>query len=169
MITTDFIRINKVREPNGNFSCMSNHLVTHEGLIYRTCEALFQCLRFKGYPAIQEMIRSEKSPMGAKMRARKHCGLLNRGPKWDEAPGDLDLMMISLRLKIEQHPELIEELLKTGDAKIIEDCTSHDRESSRFWGMVYKENNWLGENHLGNLWMEIRDELKQKNKIKETL
>ena len=70
----------------------------------------------------------------------------------------LDEKIVSI-LKLEQHPLLKKKLLDTGSAEIIEDCTTHDRESSRFWGAVKKDGIWVGENKLGNLWMEIRDEL----------
>jgi ribA/ribD-fused uncharacterized protein len=151
--------IKKVKEENGCFSCMSPHPIVHSGRTYKTCEALFQSLRFQGHPEIQNLIQEQLSPMGAKMKARKNRDLLERGKKWDEAPADIPLMKECLRLKLEQHPEIKEALLKTGDATIIEDCTTHDRESARFWGMVYKNGEWIGENILGKLWMELRNEL----------
>lgn len=153
------ILIRRVKELNGWLSCMSPYPVTNNGTKFRTCEALFQSLRFKEYPGVQAEIQEAKSPMGAKMIARKNRDLLNRGGKWDEAPEDLPLMKECLELKIQQHPELKTELLKTGTATIIEDCTTHDRESARFWGMVYKDENWIGENVFGKIWMEIRDGL----------
>lgn len=39
--------------------------------------------------------------------------------------------MQCLRLKLEQHPDLKQKLIETGDAIIIEDCTTHDREAAR--------------------------------------
>ena len=64
-----------------------------------------------------------------------------------------------LLLKLEQHPELKDKLIATEDAVIIEDCTTHDRESARFWGAVKKDGKWIGKNNFGKLWMEIRSEL----------
>lgn len=153
------IRITKVKEESGWLSCMSPYPVTYDGVMYRTCEALFQALRFSGYPEIQKEIIACKSPMGAKMIARRNRALLNRGIKWDEAPNDIPLMKECLELKLEQHPELKEKLIATGKVKIIEDCTSHDRESARFWGAVKVGGKWVGQNEFGQLWMEIRDQL----------
>jgi ribA/ribD-fused uncharacterized protein len=153
------ILIKKVKDSSGWLSCMSAHPVNYKDKQYRTCEALFQWRRFDGHPEVQEEIMEAKSPLAVKMIARKSRDLLNRGVKWDEAPKDIELMKMCLKLKLEQHPDLQEKLIDTGDATIIEDCTSHDRESARFWGMVYKGNNWVGENILGKLWMEIRDEI----------
>jgi ribA/ribD-fused uncharacterized protein len=158
--TMEIIKIYKVKEEYGSFSCMSPHQVTYEGIAYRTCEAYFQSCRFEGHPDIQNAIREVKSPLHAKMIARLNRGLLNRGTKWDEAPEDIPLMKECLLLKLEQHPELKQKLIETGDATILEDCTSHDRESARFWGMVFKDGDWIGENHLGRIWMEIREEIK---------
>jgi N-glycosidase YbiA len=158
------ITITKVREKYGFLSCMSPHPVQYQGIIYRTAEALFQCLRFHKYPKIQEEIRSQKSPMAAKMKARKHRSLLNRGKKWDEAPVDLSMMQLCLKLKFEQHPQLKRNLIETGNAKIIEDCTTHDRESARFWGAVRIDGKWVGENILGKLLMELRSEFQEEIK-----
>lgn len=153
------ITITKVEEESGWLSCMSAYPVTYQGTRYKTCEALFQALRFEGYPEIQKEIQQCPSPMGAKMIARKNRELLGRGKMWDEAPSDIPLMKECLELKLEQHPELKDMLIETGDAEIIEDCTTHDRESARFWGAVRKDGQWIGENVLGKLQMEIREEL----------
>lgn len=159
------ITITKVKEESGWLSCMSAFPVTHKQIYYKTCEALFQALRFERYPDIQKEIRECPSPMGAKMIARKNREKLNRGTKWDEAPSDIPLMKMCLKLKLEQHPELKEKLLATSDAIIIEDCTTHDRESARFWGAVKKDGQWTGKNNFGKIWMEIRTELISKNNL----
>jgi len=156
------ITITKVKEPSGWLSCMSAYPVLYQGTQYKTCEALFQALRFEDYPSIQKEIQDCPSPMGAKMIARKNRELLKRGKMWDEAPSDIPLMKKCLKLKLEQHPELKDKLIETGDAEIIEDCTTHDRESSRFWGAVKKDGKWIGENNFGKIWMEIRKELDEK-------
>lgn len=153
------VTITKVKEDSGWLSCMSAYPVTYQGTQYKTCEALFQALRFKGYPKIQEEIINQTSPMRAKMKAKKNRDKLNRGKMWDEAPSDIPLMKMCLKLKLEQHPELNDKLVATGNATIIEDCTTHDRESARFWGAVKIDGEWVGENVLGKIWMEIREEL----------
>lgn len=137
---------------------MSPHPVTYEGVQYRTCEALFQCMRFQSYPDVQKEIQGCKSPMGAKMIARKNRKKLNRGIMWDEAEEDLNWMRLCIRLKIEQHPELSQKLIETGTDLIIEDCTTHPRESARYWGAVKVNDKWEGKNMLGKLWMELRNE-----------
>ncbi|MFA7420574.1 MAG: NADAR family protein [Melioribacteraceae bacterium] len=153
------ITITKVKEPSGWLSLMSPHPIQYEGKIFRTAEALFQWLRFQNHPDVQKIIIEQKSPMGAKMKARLNRALLNRSEKWDESEADLPLMKKCMELKIQQHPSLRVKLIETGDAIIIEDCTTHDRESARFWGAVKVDSEWVGNNILGKLWMEIRKEL----------
>jgi predicted NAD-dependent protein-ADP-ribosyltransferase YbiA (DUF1768 family) len=60
------ITITRVRDEYGWLSCMSPHPIDLDGARYRTCEALFQYLRFQDHPAIQEEIRACLSPMGVK-------------------------------------------------------------------------------------------------------
>ncbi len=157
------ITITKVKDQYGWLSCMAAYPVRYNGNNFRTVEALFQWLRFQNFPDVQQVIIDQKSPMGVKMKARKNRELLNRGAKWDEHADDLPLMKMCLELKIDQHPDLKTELLKTGNAVIIEDCTTHDRESARFWGMVKKDGQWIGDNQLGKLWMDIRNDLLKSN------
>jgi predicted NAD-dependent protein-ADP-ribosyltransferase YbiA (DUF1768 family) len=101
--------------------------------------------------------------MGAKMIARRERALLNRTGIWDYAESDRPLMKECLRLKLEQHPDLQQKLIETADAVIIEDCTTHDREAARIWGAVRVDGNWVGQNILGQLWMELRSELERIN------
>ena len=55
----NIITITRVKQANGWLSCMSPHPIEYKGEVYRTCEALFQSLRFDGYPDIQELIRDQ--------------------------------------------------------------------------------------------------------------
>ena len=153
------ITITIVNNPNGWLSCMSRYPIEYQGQQYRTCEALFQVLRFDGFPNIQNEIRNCPSPMWAKMIARRERALLNRTGIWDYAESDRALMKQCLSLKLEQHPDLKMQLISTGDAIIIEDCTTHDREAARIWGAVKVNDKWEGQNILGQLWMELRSEL----------
>ena len=153
------ILITKVSEPTGWLSCMSAHPIVHENQNYKTVEALFQVLRYEGHPEVQKEIQDCKSPMGAKMIARREQARLERKGIWDYAESDKELMKFCLRLKFEQHPDLKQKLIETGDAIIIEDCTTHDREAARIWGQVKVNGKWVGQNVLGQIWMELRSEL----------
>jgi ribA/ribD-fused uncharacterized protein len=62
------------------------------------------------------------------------------------------IMYDLVRQKFRQHPELSEKLLATGDAVLIEGNWWGDT----FWGVCDGQ----GENHLGRILMEVREELK---------
>jgi predicted NAD-dependent protein-ADP-ribosyltransferase YbiA (DUF1768 family) len=73
---------------------------------------------------------------------------------------DLDLMRRVLRLKLNNHPTLIPQLLAIPEeAVIIEDATRRHGVSAGFWGMKLQNGRWIGQNWLGRLWMELRLEL----------
>jgi ribA/ribD-fused uncharacterized protein len=152
-----------VKEPYGWLGNMYSNPIKYDGKTFRTPEALFQWIRFYDYPDVQNEIFAQRSPMGAKMKARINRHLLNRTGNWDEQEDDKDWMRVCLRLKVEQHPDIRKKLISTGDKILVENCSNRDRESSRFWGAVYNSssNCWEGHNILGNLWMELRDNLKQ--------
>ena len=55
-----------------------------------------------------------------------------------------------LKSKIEQHPYVLKKLIQSGNREIIEDSW---RDS--FWGWGKNKD---GQNILGKLWMELREE-----------
>ena len=148
--------IRGVDEQHGWMGNMSAHSVIHQNQTFRTTEALFQWLRFDGHPEIQKRLIAEKSPMAVKMVAKKHRRLLVN----PDSAIDLKMMRVCLKLKIEQHAELKEKLLATGDKLIVEDCSARPRGDAFYWGMALIERQWVGENHLGKLWMELRKQEK---------
>ena len=66
----------------------------------------------------------------------------------------LELMEKILRCKIEQNPYVLKKLLETGDYLIVEDSPKDN-----YWGWGMDR---TGENHLGQLWMKLREEYKNK-------
>jgi predicted NAD-dependent protein-ADP-ribosyltransferase YbiA (DUF1768 family) len=150
------LTIRKVDEPNGWMGNMSSLPVRVEGVRYSTTEHLFQSMRFDE-EGIRKEIRESKSPMSSKMVMKKHKEKMVIVPRSEM---DLDLMRIVLSIKLEFYPKLREELMKQDpDSIIIEDCTKRSGISSKFWGMKLVEGEWVGENWLGRLWMEMRLEL----------
>src|SRR6185437_9225741 len=81
---------------------------------------------------------------------------------WDVAPGwsqgRRDRMRAVVRAKFQQHADLAEILVGTGDARIVE-TGSVDNEVNRRWGCVMKGGQWVGTNWLGEILMEVRGEL----------
>lgn len=67
----------------------------------------------------------------------------------------LDVMRRVVRAKFEQHPNLAQYLIDTGDAELIEGNTWHDV----YWGVDLKTDE--GENHLGKILMALRQEFRE--------
>lgn len=154
------ISFTKVKFPFGWLGNMAPFPISFQDQIWPTSEHLFQALRFDfGHPARDE-IREQKSPMGAKMVAKRNAHLMTTTPR---SQADLDTMELVLQLKIEQYSLVRDGLLATGDRFIIEDATSRPTESGLFWGAkrmgfpgpLY----WFGINMLGLLWMKARERL----------
>src|SRR5690606_7389357 len=101
--------------------------------------------------AIIEAIRAEKSPMGAKFKAKANKAHMVIEPRCSK---DIENMRICLVLKIEYHPELKQMLAETKDELIVEGCSQR---SDRFWGQGLEDGKWVGENWLGRIWMDMRE------------
>lgn len=149
------IIIRTVADEHGWLGNMAPFPVECEGEFWLTTEALFQALRFDD-KGIRSDIHRQKSPMTAKMLAKKHKNRMVVEPMSD---ADLDNMRLCLRLKAEQHPQLRELLVQTGDSLIVEDCTKRKRGSGLFWGAAMIDGQWVGQNWLGRLLMEYRESL----------
>jgi predicted NAD-dependent protein-ADP-ribosyltransferase YbiA (DUF1768 family) len=150
------ISFTKVALPFGWLGNMSPYPITFLGKEWRTTEALFQALRFDDEEII-EAIRLEKSPMGAKMKAKKHRASMIVIPMGERDVGN---MKFCIAKKINAHPTLLKLLNETGEIPIYEDVTSRPRGSGLFWGAKKIENTWEGQNVLGKIWMETRDMIK---------
>lgn len=72
-----------------------------------------------------------------------------KDPNWSKKK--LSVMESILRAKLDQHQEVRDALIKSGDEEIAEDSPVDS-----FWG---RGKDGHGENQLGKLWMKIRSEL----------
>jgi ribA/ribD-fused uncharacterized protein len=154
------IPFKKIDQPNGWLGNMSKHALrvpsVPRGVLYQTAEHYFQCERFKDL-AIRQAILSKNSPMSCKMIARRHRAHMTIAPR---SLADLALMRRTIRLKLENHPNLQAQLLALPeDGIIIEDASARHGKSAGFWGMRLQGDIWTGENWLGRLWMELRQKL----------
>lgn len=119
-------------------------------LFFPTSEHAFQYLKFiDTNKEIAEEIRMALSPYDARRIA--HENKKYRPTNWTELK--YDKMEEVLRLKVEQNPKVKGQLLNTHDLIIAEYCVDEDTD----WGI---DNNNQGENHLGKIWMNIRNNLK---------
>lgn len=145
-----FYRANE--KPYGAFSNLYRRTIRFEGREFPTSEHAYQA----GKPvkeAVREWILSAPSPALVAMAAH---GLYT----WDIVPNwsriKIDRMREVLRAKFTQHEDLQTLLLSTGDARLVEAGRTNNA-VNREWGEV----NGKGMNRLGNLLMEIRDELRK--------
>jgi len=151
------IAFTKINLLFGDLGNMAPHRITYQGKRYKTAEALFQALRFDD-EEIREELRSLASPMAVKMRTKKYREQMVVEP---QSPQDLENMRLVLRLKVDQNPEVKRILLATKNDEIVEDCTKRPRGSGKFWGMALVDGEWEGENCLGKLLMELRDQIRK--------
>ena len=124
-----------------------------DGIIYPTVEHFFQAMKTKD-PIRRAEIAAAPTPGKAK-RLGRHVQLRS---DWEEVK--VDVMRQGLRLKF-QDPKLRTMLLATGDKELVEGNTWHDRT----WGRCICEKcGGQGENLLGQLLMELREEIRNENK-----
>ncbi len=140
-----FYRANE--KPYGAFSNLFQRPIEFEGITYPTSEHAYQAGKARK-PAVREWILSAPTPALAAMAAH---GLY----VWDVVPDwakiKFDRMRAVLRAKFDQHADLRDLLLSTGDARLVEAGTVSNA-VNRLWGEV----NGKGENMLGVMLMELR-------------
>ena len=153
------ISFTKVKLPYGWLGNMSPYPVQYDGVWWLTAEALFQALRFPPDSPVRKIIHGQKAPMAAKMLARKHRAERTVEPLSEQ---DFANMRLCLQLKAKAHRTIREQLMATGDKILVEDVSSRPRKNDP-WGMKLVGGTWKGENLLGNIWMELRAELKKKS------
>jgi ribA/ribD-fused uncharacterized protein len=140
-----FYRANE--KPYGAFSNLYKRPVEFEGTSYPTSEHAYQAGKALK-PAVRQWILSAPTPALAAMAAH---GLY----VWDVVPNWAQIkfarMRAVLRAKFDQHADLRELLLSTGEARLVEAGTVNNA-VNRLWGEV----DGKGENMLGVMLMELR-------------
>jgi ribA/ribD-fused uncharacterized protein len=145
----------KVAEEYGWMGNMAPYPIKYDGNIWLTSEALFQSMRYDD-DSVKEIIRVEKSPIGAKMKAKKY-----RDQMVIVTMSDLDVenMRKCVRIKFDQHPQLKKALMATGESHIFEDIGIRKGERHKFWGAKkLSESEGDGNNMMGKILMDLRDE-----------
>lgn len=125
------------------FSAHRISIWSHE---FSTVEHAFQWKKFSQVrPDVAEKILGAGSPHAAKEIANAHKADIPSS--WHE---EKVVVMESLfRAKVEQHPDVREQLQLTGNRQIVESSPV-----DRFWGIGPKQD---GQNMVGKIWMKIRE------------
>jgi len=132
----------------GFLSNFSRHPLFVDGLVYPTSEHYYQAQKCPAGSSFAEKIRKCTTPTRAAALGRsQRCPKV---PNWDDIK--LQVMEKALKIKLAQHPDLSAKLLESGSRHLVE---ASPKDS--FWGWGKDKN---GENHLGKLWMKIREEEK---------
>lgn len=132
----------------GCFSNFASYPISLKERVWPTSEHYFQAQKFAGTEH-EEAIRQEKSPMIAARMGRDRTKPFRSD--WDLVKDAI--MREAVRAKFSQHAELRKILLATGDAVIVE----HTQNDS-YWG---DGGDGSGQNMLGRILMEIREELRR--------
>ena len=136
-------------EKNSWLSNFSPHGIEMEGIWWPTVEHYFQAQKFHD-EAYREKIRMAKTPATSKTLGRTRKVKLR--DDWEEVKEEI-MHAASLK-KFQTHPELREKLLATGEEELIENAPN-----DYFWGCG---RNGSGQNKLGVILMQVREELRNK-------
>lgn len=154
-------RPNIINRFNNEWKFLSNFQAStffYEGKKYASVEHCYQAMKTTDLVE-QEKIRNAISPS----QAKKFGKLAVLREDWEEVK--IPLMKELLRLKFE-NAFLRFKLLATRNAILIEGNTWHDT----VWGMCNcHKHNGEGQNILGKLLMNLRDELLEQDKVEQLL
>ena len=140
------------RKPYTFLSNFCRSELTVDGVSCATLEHAYQMQKTLD-PVQREIIRLKQSPLWARQSAKSKSFPLRED--WDSI--SVGVMRDLLIQKFTRHPKLAVKLLATGDKIIAEGNTWGDTR----WGVCLNdEGNWVGENLLGMLLMEVRDKLR---------
>lgn len=128
------------------FSNFSSFMVEWKGKLYPTSEHVYHSEKFESED-LKEKIRNTRSAHDSLKLAHKNKDSYK--PNWDEIK--IGVMKEILQAKTEQHPYVKKKLLESHGRELIEDSWRDD-----FWGWGPNKD---GKNHLGKLWMEVREEV----------
>ena len=146
----EFIRFYSVSDDYGHFSNFAGFPIELDGRTWPTSEHYFQAQKFQEREH-QETIRKTTSPMIAARLGRDRKKPLRKD--WESVK--VSVMRKAVLAKFTQHAELRDELLATGDAKIVEHTERDD-----YWG---DGGDGSGKNMLGRILMEVREALRNED------
>ena len=119
-----------------------------QGKVYATSEHAYQSAHFfETNKELAEQVRRCRSPKEAQDFANKNSD--QDDPQWKDKK--LQVMEEIIRCKLRQHSYIRDKLLETRNKYIVE-----TNDNDKFWGWGSDHN---GHNHLGKIWMKLRDEL----------
>ncbi len=137
------------------FSPYTAHAIEINGVVYPTVEHAYQCQRYTDQKIIDEIIHAS-SPVKAWQVSTKYKHL--QIPEFKKDDYKLEVMKKLMRLKIKQHEEVLNALIDSKDQKIVKHIVTYPP-GDGFWD---DGEDGKGLNHIGVMWMELRNELLNK-------
>jgi len=135
---------------NDKYEFLSNFYpaeVLYGDLYYLSVEHAFQAA--KTFDSLERrLIRTASTPGKAKRLGRS----ATLRPDWEKVKVQVMHDLLEYKFNPDEHPDLWDKLLDTGDAFLIEGNAHGDS----YWGCTWVAGEWYGENHLGKLLMEVR-------------
>ncbi|MEK7177052.1 MAG: NADAR family protein [Patescibacteria group bacterium] len=128
------------------FSNFSSFQLEWKGKLWPTSEHAYHSEKFDN-ENLKEQIRNTKSAHDSLKLAKANKDKYKKN--WDDIK--LGIMKEILHAKVAQHPYVKKKLLESGDRELVEDSHRDD-----YWGWGPNKD---GKNHLGKLWMEVREEI----------
>lgn len=144
----------KVSDPYGCFSNFSPHPIQVEGSYWQTVEHYYQAQKFVGTENVGliAVIRETQTPMEAATLGRDRSSKLR--PDWEQVKQYI--MWQGVLTKFLTHTDIQAILLATGDELIVEDSPT-----DYYWGCGQ---NKTGQNQLGQILMNVRQEVRQRSR-----
>ena len=133
--------ISKFRFLDNFYECK----VTYQGITYQNSEAAFQAQKTTDP---QERLKFANLPP---QEAKSLGHLVSLRDDWEEIKDQI--MYEVVKAKFQQNPELLQHLLDTGDAQIVEGNNHQDS----YWGVDL--HTMQGYNKLGHICEKVREEL----------
>ena len=144
---TEIIKFYKINEPFGCFSNFSKFPIDVNGNLWRTSEHFFQAQKSLDMDYRMAVLNTKTAHDVVKLGRGDS---LNKRQDWYEIRDNV--MRFIVWKKIQQHPTILEILMSTDNKTIIERADYDD-----YWGDGM---DGKGENMLGKILMEIRDEIR---------
>lgn len=168
-IKKGLVRICKSKDKWGWMGNIGKCALEYEGKKWKSSEGLFISMRFDDEKIIEELRELDNGGMMVKMVSKKFKDQMIIVPGEKE---DIENMRKVVRLKINSYPWMKESLKKCKGKFIYEDVVKRkNNKRSLIWGGYFEGGvevingeecgigEFIGENILGKIWMDLRDEI----------
>jgi len=145
--------MNIIDKFEGEYRFLSNFWMSpleYNGRTFHSVEQAYQFEKCDDLVYQNAIVKAEKPWKAKKIGKKKSMEELGVEIRedWEEIKLDVMRKLVTIKFK---NPELRQKLINTGNAELIEGNWWNDK----WWGVC----NGIGENHLGKILMEVREEI----------